>query len=146
MSGMISEWIGCLWDEWSSIHATSSAASVGAPSSTSETAATSSAKASATATETTSKASATTACKSASKPAACTKASTSATWRSIGEPVFTNLECTALPFVSVELSNSVACIVSVVEDDDTRALGTTIRSEVNVSANDVSNLSCESLE
>lgn len=151
MCGMIGEWVGSLWDERSSVHAARSTASVGASyttvATTEASASTAEASSSPTTTEAAAKASAAAAsCESASEAAASsTKAATSTAWWSIGKSVFANLECTTLPFVSVELTDGVACVISVVEDDDTGTLGATIRSEVNVSTYDVSDLSCEKL-
>lgn len=146
--GMIGERIGSLWCERSSVHTSSSAASVGAATTTVATtkSTTPTAEASATPTEASAEASATATCETASKTATSTTESTTSTaWWSVGKSVFADLECTALPFVSVELTDSVTCVVSVVEDDDAGALGTTIRAEVDVSAYDVSDLSCKRL-
>lgn len=146
VSRMIGEWVGSLWDEGSRVHAARSTASIGASSTT-----VSSTKASATTAEaatTTAEAAAessTTSESSSETTASTTKATASTAWWSIGKSVFANFECTSLPFISVELADGATCIVGVVEDDDTRALGATIGSEMNVSAYDVSDLSCETM-
>jgi hypothetical protein len=58
------------------------------------------------------------------------------------EAVFTNLDRTTLPLVSVELLNGVAGVVRIVKDYDTGALRPAIGAHVDVGANDVADLRC----
>jgi hypothetical protein len=53
-----------------------------------------------------------------------------------GVAVLTNLDNTALPIVAIELRNGVAGIVRALEDNNTRSLRTTIRSDMDVGSND----------
>jgi hypothetical protein len=72
----------------------------------------------------------------ASEAAATTEASTAAEASSAGKAVFTDLEETAGPVVAVELLDGVLGVFRSLEGDDTRALGSSIRSHVNVGADD----------
>jgi hypothetical protein len=47
------------------------------------------------------------------------------------------------PLVAVELLDGVTSILLIVEDHDTGSLGTTVRTHVDVCADDVANLSCD---
>jgi hypothetical protein len=72
----------------------------------------------------------------ASEAAATTEASTAAEASSASKAVFTDLEETAGPVVAVELLNGVLSVFRSLEGDNTRALGSSIRSHVNVGADD----------
>jgi hypothetical protein len=72
----------------------------------------------------------------ASEAAATAEATTATEASSAGKAVFTDLEETAGPVVAVELLNGVLGVFRSLEGDDTRALGSSIRSHVNVGADD----------
>jgi hypothetical protein len=72
----------------------------------------------------------------ASEAAATAEATTATETSSAGKAVFTDLEETAGPVVAVELLNGVLSVFRSLEGDDTRALGSSIRSHVDVSADD----------
>ena len=60
-----------------------------------------------------------------------------------GKTVLTNFQRSTLPIIAVELSDGVAGILGVVKGNDSRALGTTIGSDVDVCADDSSLLRCK---
>jgi hypothetical protein len=72
----------------------------------------------------------------ASEAAATAEATTATETSSAGKAVLTDLEETAGPVVAVELLDGVLSILRSFEGDDTRALGSSIRSHVDVSADD----------
>jgi hypothetical protein len=58
--------------------------------------------------------------------------------------VLANLEHAALPVIAVELLDGGACVVGRLEHDDTGALGSAVRAEMDIGANDTSGTSCRS--
>lgn len=79
------------------------------------------------------------AAKASAKAAAAPKAPTSTkapTSHSIGKAIHTDLEDATIPVVAIKLLNRIASIIGCFVDDDTRTLGATIGSHMNVGAND----------
>jgi hypothetical protein len=72
----------------------------------------------------------------ATSEAAATAEATAAVASAASETVLTDLEETAGPVVAVELLNGVLGVFRSLEGDDTRALGSAIRSHVDVGADD----------
>lgn len=97
-------------------------------------------KATATAAEATAAAE-TTAEASTSTEAAATAAETTS-HSGVGEAIDANLEDTALPVVAVELLDRIAGVIGCLEDNNTRALGSSIGSKVDVSTNNTAGAGC----
>lgn len=83
-----------------------------------------------------------TAAEASAEAATAAKASTkSAATHIVGESVHTDLKNATVPVVAVELLDCVAGIVRCLEYNDARALGTTVRTEVNIGTNNAASAS-----
>ena len=61
------------------------------------------------------------------------------------EAIFADFKVAALPVITVELRDSIACVFDGLESNDTRTLRTTIRCNVDVSAKNGASNSCEKI-
>ena len=73
--------------------------------------------------------------KATAESATATKSSARGKPTSSGEAILTDLERASLPIVAVELGDGVACVFRSLEGNDTAALGTTVRTDVDVGTN-----------
>lgn len=96
-----------------------------------------------TASETTATSESTTTTEAPSEAPTASKAPAAAetTSHGVGKPVNADLEYATVPIVAVELLNRVSRIVRGLEDNNTGALGPSIRSKVNVGTNDATGAS-----
>lgn len=79
-------------------------------------------------------------------PATATKAATavaSSTHRGTSKAILTDLEHAALPIIAVELLDGVASIIRRLENNDTRALRSAVRAEMDIGANNTACTSCQ---
>lgn len=77
----------------------------------------------------------TTSAKAATEAATSTKGSTRGKSTSTGKTILANLKLTSLPIVTVELGDCVAGIFRSLKGDNTAALGTTVRTNMDIGAN-----------
>lgn len=79
-----------------------------------------------------------TAAEAAAKSSAHASISTTSEARAAGasESVFTDLNCSSLPIIAVELLNGVTGVIGALKNDNTRALRSTVRSHVNIGTDD----------
>ena len=78
--------------------------------------------------------------------ATTTKAATavaSSTHRGTGKAILTDLEHAALPIIAVELLDGVASIIRRLENNDTRALRSAVRAEMDIGANNTACTGCQ---
>jgi hypothetical protein len=88
---------------------------------------------------------ASTAAKAAAKATSCSKSATTteaAAHRIVGEAVLAHFQQAPLPVIAVELLDGVARVVGRLEEDGPRAFGSTVRSGVDISANNAACTRC----
>lgn len=99
-------------------------------------AATTTIAATATSAKTASAKSSTTTAESATHAESAATASEATRAARAGETILSHFQGAALPFVAIELVDSVTCVIGSVESDDSRAFRATIGRDVDVGAND----------
>ena len=67
---------------------------------------------------------------------------TGAHGRTAGKAILANLQHAALPVIAVELLDGGACVVGRLENDNARALGPTVRAEMNIGADNAACAGC----